>query len=474
MALWTVLPFLVAYLALCYVLDFIKDRRFRKFAATHGAEEPPKAPPNKLPWGIYGVYRIMNANRRGEDIFDDIIMPRFQVVGFDTFVGPGLLGEQVLSTIDSRNIQAILATNFKDWAIGQRRIAQFGPFLGNGIFTSDGAEWSHHRGLARPQFTRENINDLDGTEMACQDLIRVIELDASDQWTKAVDLLPLLYRFTLDAVTKFFFGQSVKSQLAAAGIHKAGTDGDATTQAMNVEFDRAWTDCQNWIGQRIRMQGLYWLMNGTKPRKPVKTVRNFASHYAKLAIETRSRPEFGQEKKRFSLLEAMAADTTDPIELRDMILALLLAGRDTTANLLSWTFLLLSQNPSIFYKLRTVILSDFGTGMEKLDFENLKSCRYLQYVMYEVLRLYPVTPINNRVAVRDTVLPSGGGPDGTKPVAVRKGQLCNFFIYGIHRRPDVWGPDAAEFKPERWEGRKMDWNYIPFSGGPRVCLGECL
>lgn len=311
--------------------------------------------------------------------------------------------------------------------------------------------------MARPQFARENINDLDGTEKASQDLIRVIELENCEPWTKPLDLVPLLYRFTLDAATKFFFAQSVNFRLAAAEIHEAGSIDDATNQTINEGFDKAWTQCQNYIGQRIRMQGLYWVVNGPKYHKPVKTVRNFASHYAKLALETRNQSSLDQEKRGFFLLEAMAADTTNLIELRDMILALLLAGRDTTANLLSWTFLLLSQNPIIFSKLRSIILLDVGTSTERLGFASLKSRRYLQHVMFEVLRLYPAIPINNRVAVRDTILPSGGGSGGTEPVAVRKGQVCNFYIYGIYRRPDVWAltrqsSSQSAGKLERWTG----------------------
>jgi len=81
-------------------------------------------------------------------------------------------------------------------------------------------------------------------------------------------------------------------------------------------------------------------------------------------------------------------------------------------------------------------------------------------------------PVNNRMAVRDTVLPVGGGDDGSKPVSVRKGQLVNFIVYQIHRRKDIWGEDADEFRPERWDGRKIDWSFVPFSGGPRICLGQ--
>lgn len=207
------------------------------------------------------------------------------------------------------------------------------------------------------------------------------------------------------------------------------------------------------------MQSLYWLINSSEYDKPTKKVRDFANRYIKLALETRNNPKSDRdyEKKRFSLLEAMVEDTTDPIELRDQIHSLLTAGRENTANLLSWTFLLLSQHPAIYSKLRTIILTDFGSGTGKLDFATLKTCRYLQYVMNETQRVYPVTLVNIRVAVRDTVLPTGGGADGTKPLAVRKGQWCDWIVYGLHKREDVWvkmrrssGPSGA--RVARWTG----------------------
>jgi cytochrome P450 len=453
--------------AISHIRSFIRNRRFRAFAQTHGAEEAPHAPPNKLPWGIYLLYRVLSAERKGEDLFDDILVPRFKVIGYNTYGGTGLLGEESLFTIDARNIQAILATNFKDWAMGPRRQRQFGVVMGDGIFTSDGADWAHYRGLVRPLFTRENINDLDATEKAYQDLKTVIMIDADD-WTKPIDLAPMFYHFTLDTATKFLFGQSVNSQLAAAGVEQEDGAGDATSQAAKDDFAEAFAISQNFMGMRIRLQSLYWLADSFKYRRAVTHIRAFANHYVKLALESHrtSKPV------KYTLLEALSRETQNPSDLRNHVLGFLVAGRDTTASLLSWLFLLLAHNPSVFTKLRTAIETSFGPGTEKPDFTTLKSCRYLQYVMFETLRLYPVVAINNRVALRDTVLPTGGGPSGKKPLAVRKGQLCNFLIYGLQRRVDVWGTDAAEFRPERWEGRKMDWNYIPFSGGPRACLGQ--
>ena len=84
-------------------------------------------------------------------------------------------------------------------------------------------------------------------------------------------------------------------------------------------------------------------------------------------------------------------------------------------------------------------------------------------------------PVNSREAVRDTVLPVGGGPDGTSPVLVHKGEGVGYCVYAMHRRKDLYGEDAGVFRPERWEGdelKDIGWGYLPFNRGPRVCLGR--
>lgn len=97
------------------------------------------------------------------------------------------------------------------------------------------------------------------------------------------------------------------------------------------------------------------------------------------------------------------------------------------------------------------------------------------------LRLYPSVPVNNRVALRTTTLPTGGGPDGRSPVLVRRGQAVAYCIYALHRQPHLYGDDSEEFRPERWDDKNMplfqnetvaNWGYLPFNGGPRVCLGR--
>lgn len=83
--------------------------------------------------------------------------------------------------------------------------------------------------------------------------------------------------------------------------------------------------------------------------------------------------------------------------------------------------------------------------------------------------------MNSRAATKTTTLPTGGGPNGTAPVLVRKGEAVGYCVYAMHRRKDLFGADADRFRPERWENdalKDVGWGYLPFNRGPRVCLGQ--
>ena len=73
------------------------------------------------------------------------------------------------------------------------------------------------------------------------------------------------------------------------------------------------------------------------------------------------------------------------------------------------------------------------------------------------MRLYPVVPGNARTAVVDTILPLGGGEDGKSPIFIPKGQIVQYSVYAMHRRKDLYGEDAEEFKPERWDTYRPGW-----------------
>lgn len=93
-------------------------------------------------------------------------------------------------------------------------------------------------------------------------------------------------------------------------------------------------------------------------------------------------------------------------------------------------------------------------------------------VKYEALRLHPVIPTNAREARQDTTIPHGGGADGTSPLFVKKGVVVMYNVYAMHRDERVFGSDPEAFVPERWRDLRPGWGYLPFSGGPRICMGR--
>ena len=86
-----------------------------------------------------------------------------------------------------------------------------------------------------------------------------------------------------------------------------------------------------------------------------------------------------------------------------------------------------------------------------------------------------MAPTDARVALRDTVLPTGGGKDGKDPILVTAGQVVISSTHALHRRPEYWGSeDVEKFVPERWETCRPGWHYQPFGGGLRICPGQNL
>lgn len=180
----------------------------------------------------------------------------------------------------------------------------------------------------------------------------------------------------------------------------------------------------------------------------------------------------------YTFLHALAAYTRDPKVLRDQLVAVLLAGRDTTASTLSWCIYELARHPNVVAKLRAQILNVVGDERTP-TYDDLKSMRYLHHVINETLRLYPVVPFNVRFSLRDTTLPRGGGPDGSQPVAVLKDTPMGYSTLIMQRREDLYPPPSdtfapvLAFSPDRWETwQPKPWQYIPFNGGPRICIGQ--
>lgn len=412
-------------------------------------------------FGITPFIRLAKAVR--EKRWVEYIADQYGVNG--TTFTQVVLGKRMISTIDPENLKAILATQFNDFSLGTRH-REFFPLLGDGIFTLDGAGWSHARGLLRPQFTRDQVADLDLMNSHVSHLIDLIPTDNA-----SFDIQRLFFLLTIDSATHFLFGESVNAMGASkdAGLLAQSSVGGA------AGFAEAFNTSQDILAARSRAMNFYWLVNPKEFKDANARVHEVVDHYVRLAIESKNRPA-DQESGRYIFAEALAADNDDPKVLRDNMLNILLAGRDTTASLLSSAFFFLARSPRVWNRLRQTIVDEFGDSQSPtndITQAKLKDVPYLRYVLNEVLRLMPPVPLNFRVATKDTSLPVGGGPDGRSPIFVPKGMTVTYSVYAMHRRKDFYGADSHEFRPERWEenGRR-GWDYLPFNGGPRICLGQ--
>lgn len=160
-------------------------------------------------------------------------------------------------------------------------------------------------------------------------------------------------------------------------------------------------------------------------------------------------------------------------EIVDIVLNFMLAGRDTTACWLTWTFYEISTRPDVIANLRAEIKEKLGAPPTADDdsLEFMSRLPYLHAVVTEVLRLHPSVPVEMKFAAQDDIL-----PDGT---TVPEGSALIFSPYAMGRDERLW-EDCLEFKPSRWlseTGSFVDasqYKFPVFNAGPRICLGKPL
>jgi cytochrome P450 len=291
-------------------------------------------------------------------------------------------GLRCIFTADPENIKAILATQFTDYGKGEPFHEDWKEFLGDSIFTTDLDQWHTSRQLIRPQFIKDRVSDLDVFEEHVQILMQQIRNAGQGA---EIDVSDLFFRYTLDAATHFLLGRSVRSlelgeQEFANGFNEVQRVQNIIARAGYVPFP---STCRNSVQVLMIRVGenrpLKWLVPMKTFRAGIKTINEFVAPYIDEALRlspeelaTKTKSEEG-----YTFLHALASFTRDRTVLRDQLVAVLLAGRDTTASTLSWTFYELARHPEVVERLRKEIIEH--VGLERAPtYTDLKNMKYLQ------------------------------------------------------------------------------------------------
>ena len=297
--------------------------------------------------------------------------------------------------------------------------------------------------------------------------------------TKPLDIQRLFADYTLDSITEIAFG--VKLNLI---VDRQQGDGNGNGHEFQYAFDTA----QKLICGRFLVPPFVWKIKrffnvGTERELShcLKVINSFAFS----VIGDKDCAQRQKEGKHLDLASVFLDDssslsktlglTTSPKELRDILLNFILAGRDTSAQSLSWFFYEITCAPvSVLQEIRREIVEVRGEHVGDgdgfvPDYVQCSKLVYLDACVKESLRLHPPVPANMKRCVEDDVW-----PDGTK---VPKGTDIVFSSYVMARQKRVWGENAAKFDPSRWLGDGdgiSAYKFNSFHAGPRQCIGKHL
>jgi len=361
--------------------------------------------------------------------FGDIAFYRFLHVPICQFTHP-----DDIETVLVRN-----ASNFHK----SRDYAALSFFLGKGLLTNEGSSWLAQRQLIQPAFRHENISTYAGimANSAAAHLSRW-----QDQQT--CDLHQEMGRLTLDIVAKSLFG-SERS-------HDASAIGEEVAAVMERFFVQA---------------ALSFVLPDSFPiPKSPRLLRARRRLNAIISSIIRDRRASSAPSANDLLQTLLAAQDEhgarmDDIQLRDEIMTLFIAGHETTANALTWTWYLLAQNPAVEQSLAAELDSVLNGRPPALS--DLPRLPYTEMVIKESMRLFPPAWGVGRLAIRDFEIKGFRIPAGTNV----------FVLQWLTHRDARFFPDPERFDPERWRidpvrsGRIPRFAYFPFGGGPRVCIG---
>lgn len=351
--------------------------------------------------------------------------------------------QQVLLVDDAAAARHVLVDNHRNWDKGTIQYRTLGLVTGEGLLTSDGETWRTHRRLAQPAFHHGTLEQTaQHTVAAAQGLARRWDgLGAGARVDVGEDMLET----TLEVVGASLFGTDLGAD--APGLVRA------VVRALDVVVRRARSPLK--APAHVPTPG------NLRLRRALATLDGTV---ASILAQHAARPRAAGTDLLTMLLEARDGATSLTREqVRDEIVTLVIAGHETVASSLTWTWHLLAAHPGVQARLLAELAEVLGDRPPRLA--DLPHLRWTRQVVDESLRLYPPAWVVTRRSL---------GPDHLAGHAVPEGTLVLISPYVLHRHPGWWEePDA--FRPERFGGGAQDairQAYLPFGAGPRLCIGR--
>ncbi|XP_009615501.1 alkane hydroxylase MAH1-like [Nicotiana tomentosiformis] len=456
----------MAIIGLGYIEIFLAILCFFLF---HGLKDTKGYPRN---WPIFGM--LPGTLYYMQEIHERVTMTMRRSGGTFLFKGPLFAKMDMLATVDPANVHYIMSENFMNFPKGPK-FREIFDVLGDGIFNADMDLWKIQRKTARALITHQQFYKFlvkTSREKVEKGLIPV--LDHVCHKGVIVDLQDLFQRFTFDTTCILVTGYDpgcVSIDFPDVPFSKAMDDAEEAILVRHVMPEAIWR-LQKWlgIGEEKKLIKAWETMDNV--------IGNYISKKRDKLLKTES--ELKLEDEGFDLLtfylkegQNMGVNCDDKF-LRDTILNLMIAGRDTTSSALTWFIWLVTQNPQVEKKLReeinSVIPKEEVGKWRIFNVHELNKLVYLHGALCDSLRLYPPVPFQHKEPLKEDILPSGH--------KVHPKLKILFSLYAMGRMESIWGKDCLEFKPERWISERgtikhePSYKFLAFNAGPRTCLGK--